>query len=190
MINKIKVLVITLIGFNFYYSCTIKNYLNQNIKVLKIRSIHTDTTSKQYWHLIGQVNADIDVIPLPNAHIINHTSEIKTVSDFDGKFDILVRIGDTLSISHKFMKTINLSVKDQLKVKFILKEDQRALLKHYYKPTSYNYKSGIRQIEKTERQSLRKAERLAKREAIRSGEQERTAMGKFFYGIKRLFSKK
>ncbi len=35
-----------------------------------------------------------------------------------------------------------------------------------------------------------KAERISKREAIRNGERERTAFGKFFYGIKSLFSKK
>lgn len=35
-----------------------------------------------------------------------------------------------------------------------------------------------------------KAERISKREAIRNGERERTTFGKFFYGIKSLFSKK
>ena len=35
-----------------------------------------------------------------------------------------------------------------------------------------------------------KSERIAKREAIKNGERERTTMGKFFYAIKNLFSKK
>jgi len=41
-----------------------------------------------------------------------------------------------------------------------------------------------------DRRTQWKAQRIANRKAIRNGEKERTVLGKFFYGIKSLFSKK
>ncbi|WP_412561122.1 carboxypeptidase-like regulatory domain-containing protein [Winogradskyella sp. MIT101101] len=59
-------------------------------------------------------------------------------------------------------------------------EKSRAIREHHQKWKERN----------KARRTKWKAERIAKREAIKNGEKERTAFGKFFFGIKSLFSKK
>ncbi|MEM9679639.1 MAG: carboxypeptidase-like regulatory domain-containing protein [Bacteroidota bacterium] len=163
----------------------------------------------------GAVTAASDGLPLPGATIIVKGTTRGTQADFDGNFSIRVKVGETLVISFITFesKEIRVSSKDTLDISMVALEEELmgevVVGGAFYYTNSderhepyitneerkYNFENRMSQkakwIEKNkQRREQWRSERLAKREVIKNGEQERTAIGKFLYGIKRLFSKK
>ena len=160
--------------------------------------------------ITGNVSTAIDGIPLPGANVIIKGARRGTQTDFYGNFSVEVSVGDILSFSYPGLKTYDLTVDTRSKY-YVALEDDCSLEEvvvvagglvfeschpdnsRYPRDDSYikaNPKYLLWLKRNKERRAQWKAERKAKREAIRNGERERTAIGKFFYGIKRLFSKK
>ncbi len=165
----------------------------------------------------GNVIAESDGLPLPGANVFVKGTTRGTQTDFDGNFTIKVKKGEVLVISFISFRTKEITIDKHISLNVALEEDLEALLGEVvvggaisynasypeYAPEPYisNYereymiedrlKNQNKWLAKNrEKRQQWKAERLAKREAIRNGEQERTAMGKFFYGVSKIFRKK
>lgn len=134
---------------------------------------------------VGTVTTEIDDLPLPGASIIIKGTSREVQTDFDGNFKIKGEIGETLEFSYVGMETKKIILSSEYTINIALKDD--SCFDDYIVVgfSTYNY-----QRNNDCESKKRKAKRLAKREAIKNGEQERTALGKFFFGIKRLFTKK
>ena len=134
---------------------------------------------------VGTVTTAIDGLPLSGATIILKGTSREAHTDFDGNFTIKGKIGETLELSYVGMETQKLILNTTYTMTIALKDD--SCFDDYAAVgfVSYNYQSNI-----DCKRKKRKSKRLTKKEAINNGEQERTAFGKFFYGIKRLFSNK
>ncbi|MFP4845842.1 carboxypeptidase-like regulatory domain-containing protein [Winogradskyella sp. PE311] len=156
----------------------------------------------------GTVTTADDGLPLPGASVIIKGTSRGVQTDFDGKYSIKAKIGDILVISFVgcIDKKIVVGRSSTVNISLLLDDTLDEVVvggiisvwcqpDHSRFPSGGGYFSVNKAKEKwLERNKKRRAnwkkERLAKREAIRDGEQERTSVGKFFFGIKRLFSKK
>ncbi|WP_418636712.1 carboxypeptidase-like regulatory domain-containing protein [Winogradskyella sp.] len=133
----------------------------------------------------GSVTTAIDGLPLPGATVILKRTKHQVYTNFDGIFSLKAKPGDTLEFKYFGMFTQNLILSTKNNITIALKDDEcnkNYVIAGY---VSYNYKSNTKC-----KRLKRKLKRLAKQEAIKNGEQKRTAVGKLFYGIKRLFIKK
>ena len=136
----------------------------------------------------GTVITEEDGLPLPGASVIIKGTSRGIQTDFDGNFTIKAKLGETIEISYFGMNSqkIVLNENYNIKVTMVIDKCYDKVVVGY---TSYHNRRSI-ECNNIIRKSERKANRIAKKEAIKNGEQERTALGKFFYGIKSLFSKK
>ena len=134
---------------------------------------------------VGTVTTAIDGVPLPGTSVIIKGTSREAHTDFDGNFTIKGKIGETLELSYVGMETQKLILSTAYTMTIALNDD--SCFDDYAAVgfVSYNYRSNI-----DCKRKKRKAKRKIKNEAIENGEQERTMLGKFFYGIKRLFSNK
>ncbi len=162
----------------------------------------------------GNVTSESDGLPLPGVNVIVKGTTKGTHTDFDGNFTIRVKYGDVLVFSYLGFETfeipINKNAQPHTSLKMVMQEDLMGdvvvgliVTDHDIDLPSYiseeeavykrkqlkNNHESWKKKNKAQRTQW-KAERLAKRAAIKSGKQERTAIGKFFYYIKRIFTKK
>ena len=164
----------------------------------------------------GIVTYESDSLPLPGASIIVKGTSRGMQTDFDGKFSLEIKDNEVLEISYFGFETKQLTItkttSENLKINMgssIMGEIEvvvgGVLSYTHYEGNSEPYISPEEIQEKVEKRKQNhqnwkaknkaqrvkwKKERLDKKEAIKNEEQERTAFGKFFYGIKSLFSKK
>ncbi len=101
-------------GFSFGNSkWTNRNYLQKISR--KIRARNQKSTYKTYGNFTGTINGivkDTDGIALPGVSILVKGSTIGTATDFDGKFSINTKKGNTLVISYLGFKTEEIKVKN------------------------------------------------------------------------------
>ena len=167
--------------------------------------------------ITGNVTAEYDGLPLPGVNIVVKGTTRGTQTDFDGNFSIKAKKGDILVFSYIGFEQHELEINDKNKMKlamisldemvegFVVVGGAIGYDANYpeYAPEPYlsdyerEYMIENRQknqkkwlTKNREKRQQWKAERLAKREAIRSGKQERTTLGKFFYSISSIFRKK
>lgn len=160
--------------------------------------------------IYGTVTDVDDKTPLPGVNILIKGTNKGVTSDFDGNYTIKVKKGDILIYSYIGYKTheIKVGTTNQINVQFEYTDLE--MLGEVVVGGMVNYSRSCygNEVNETERfkkykerhknwKSRNKAhrlksknERIAKRQAIKNGEQERTLIGKFFYGIKRMFSNK
>lgn len=167
----------------------------------------------------GTVTTLSDGLPLPGASVIIKGTARGQQTDFDGKFKIKARVGDVLVINYVGMVASEVAVSNASQYNIEMDEGLLGDViivggMISYTPVSYHCNidnsdgpyispEAIKQKIERRKQSYKnwkdknkayrtkcKAERIAKRNAIRSGEQERSYAGKFFYKIKSLFSRK
>lgn len=127
----------------------------------------------------GRVTTEIDDLPLPGSSVTlkGTTKEVKT--DFDGLYKIKAKIGDTLVFKYVGLFDKEVVISEISKIDVALEDSD--LFDEVILGYTTTYSENVYR---------RKLARNAKRKAIRNGEQDRTSLGKFFYGIKSLFSKK
>lgn len=154
------------------------------------------------------ITAD-DGLPLPGASVIVKGTSRGQQTDFDGKYTIKASVGDILVISYVGMVDTEITVGSTSTININLQLDATLMEvvvgglisytyckpdhSRFYPSNGFFYVSERKQkwLERNKKRRAKwKKERLAKREAIISGQQERTSVGKFFFGIKRLFLKK
>ncbi|WP_111682943.1 carboxypeptidase-like regulatory domain-containing protein [Winogradskyella tangerina] len=190
-------------------------YAQGTPKTVKVDTLQTPTVKgKKAISLVneqlvtGTVSTASDGLPLPGANVFVKGTNRGASTDFDGKFTIRTQVGETLIFSYVGFLDKEIKVDTTLKYHVELEVDPTledvvvgGLISYSCRPDGSRYersdgyfKVNIQRKKwlernKAFRQRVR-AERKAKREAIRNGQRERTAVGKFFYGIKRLFSKK
>lgn len=190
-----------------------------SIKVPQVKGkVATSILNKKVYS--GIVTTVSDGLPLPGASVIIKGTSLGCETDFDGNYKIQTKIGDILVVNYLGMEskevivsniyTINIALEDSIMGEYVtvgmithspnytnhcnISEDYEPELhateteqKKYREIREHNQK--WQQRNKVRRTKWRN-ERLVKREAIRNGEQERTFLGKFFFGIKSLFFKK
>jgi len=129
--------------------------------------------------LTGKVTTAEDGLALPGATIQIKGSAKSCQSNFDGYYSIKVKTGDTITISYTGRKDFETKINHVNHIDVALKTNYLDEIIYLGYITTYEIKA-----------LKRKAKRQAKRKAIRNGAQDRTAVGKFFFRIKSLFSKK
>ena len=168
------------------------------VKIDTLSDKITKHVSEEYT-INGTIIAESDGLPLPGVNVKIKGTKQSTQADFDGKYKIKAKSNDVLEFSFNgfitqkkkigFDKVINISLKENFDFDNMYVTCGGPV---YYIPDyterQENQKKWL--TKNREKRQQWKAERLAKREAIRSGKQERTTLGKFFYSMKRLFSKK
>lgn len=168
----------------------------------------------------GTITTASDGLPLPGTSVIIKGTDKGVQTDFDGLYKIKVNIGDVLVVSYVGMQSTEITVGTSNIIDIVLEDDSSlddiiivggwVSYSHYeYCRDSEDYETSVFAT-KTERDKVKKnrehyenwkkrnkarrikwkKERINKRKAIRNGEQDRASLGKFFYGIKSLFSKK
>ena len=159
--------------------------------------------------ITGTVTTADDGLPLPGASVIIKGTSRGQQTDFDGNFKIKASVGDILSIQYVGMvdKEITIGKSSTLMIELTLDNCLLESVVVGYVSTSYDKPDHSRffpsngyfhiserqqkwKQRNRERRARYKAEKKAKRDAVRNGERERTAFGKFFFNIKTLFSKK
>ena len=130
--------------------------------------------------IIGKVTTAADKLALPGATVIVKGTKQSTNTDFDGNFKIKVKVGDIVVVRYVGMFDYETTITNFNRIDAAL-EDGKYLDEVVYVGYVSTYDIYA---------AKRKAKRKIKRKAIKNGEQERTAFGKFFFGIKRLFTKK
>lgn len=125
----------------------------------------------------GIVTSADDNAVLPEVIVKIKGSSKSTQTNFDGKFSLRAKVGDIIVfefIGHERKEIIiDKSLKSNISVQLEAELMGEIVVMDH---------SSIR--------SIKAQERKAKREAIKNGEHQRTVLGKFFYSIKRLFSKR
>jgi len=172
--------------------------------------------------IVGKVTTAGDGLPLPGASITILGTLKGTQTDFDGKYKLKAKVGDTLIFNYVGMKSIEIIVDNYNTIDASLEDDgsledvivvagmisytpnytYHCNIGEDYEPPLYaseverkkanrnrEYNQKWKERNRTRRTKW-KNERITKREAIKNGEQKRTILGKFFYRIKSLFSKK
>jgi hypothetical protein len=190
-----------------------------SVKVPQIKGkVATSILNKKVYS--GTLTTVSDGLPLPGASVIIKGTSLGTQTDFDGKYKIQANIGNILVISYVGMDpieitlsnnyTIDVALEDNIMGEYVtvgmisylsnythhcnLSEDNEPELyateaEQYRAREIRAHNQKWRERNKARRTKWRN-ERLIKREAVKNGIQERTAFGKFFFGIKSLFSKK
>lgn len=158
-----------------------------SIKVPQVKGkIATSILNERKY--IGNVITAIDGLPLPGTSIIVKGTGRGIQADFDGNFEIKAKLGETLEVNYVGMNSQKIVLTNNYNIKIAMVSDNcyDDVIVGY---VSYNNNKS-KDCNDKKRKAQKKSERLAKREAIKNGELERTTVGKFFYGIKSLFSKK
>ena len=83
------------------------------------------TTAQETFTVTGNVSADGN--PLPGVNVISKKTNTKTVTDFDGDFEIQTYKGDVLAFSYVGFETKEIKVKNKESLKVILNAQQAAL---------------------------------------------------------------
>jgi len=156
----------------------------------------------------GTVTTASDGLPLPGATVLVKGTARGAQTDFDGNYKLKVEVGESLVFSFVGFKTQEVTIGENTVINASLIEDNtldQIVVVGGWVSCSYSdyerFGSGGVSFSRTKAQqnwldknkayrTKWKTIRKAKREAIRNGEQERTVLGKFFFGIKSLFSKK
>ncbi len=147
--------------------------------------------------ITGTVILSTHGLPLKDVTVLIKGSIIGTKTNFDGKYNIKVKDDDILVFSSfsTITKELKVGTASIINISLIEYKEYDCVNCGHNNYTVCN-RNNLEKRRETRKKWLArnklkrlkwKAERLAKREAIRSGEQERTAMGKFFYGIAKLF---
>lgn len=131
----------------------------------------------------GNVSTATDGLPLPGATLTIKGKKVSTQTDFYGNFKIKARLGDTLVANFIGMDKIETVVDNKNEINFAITESTLGELVIVDYLTNRSKIANQRRIKRIEK-------RIIKQEAIRNGEQKRTILGKFFFGIKSLFLKK
>ncbi len=137
---------------------------------------------------VGNITTVNDGLPLPGTSVIVKGTSRGIQADFYGNFEIKAKLGDTLVFSYVGMDTQKIIISEKYNIKVALVSDKcyDEVVVGY---TSYSNRRS-NDCNNKKRKTEKKSKHLAKQEAIKKGEQERTTLGKFFFGIKSLFSKK
>lgn len=128
----------------------------------------------------GTVTDASNNTPLPNVNVIIKGSAKSVKTDLNGKFTIKVKKGDTLVFSHLGYDFKEITIKNTSKINVELSQNKLEVL------GEISVAGGIR-FNYVEENTNTEA---PKQNNLKNNKQERTAFGKFFFGIKRLFSKK
>ena len=158
--------------------------------------------------ITGTVTTASDGLPLPRATVLIKGTTRGVQTDFDGNYKLKVKMGETLVFSFISFDTQEITINESTVVNVSLVEGNLleevvvgGVTSHSCSSSDYEfYGSGGVYFSRTNAQenwltrnkqyrAKMKAERKAKREAIRNGKQERTLLGKFLFGIKKLFTK-
>ena len=180
-------------GLFTFLSFTSQNAIAQGeTKVIKVDTIKTPRVNNKIaasilpTKLIEGLVYDESKMPLPGVNIIIKGRTIETQTDFDGHFSLRANRGDTLVFTYIGLKTKEIAISDVKKLEILLEEDSAILDEvvvlggiSVIGDPIYSYSHFLRKEARQEHRSL-----------IRSGEIERTATGKFLYGLTNLLRKK
>ncbi|BAO77685.1 carboxypeptidase-like regulatory domain-containing protein [Winogradskyella sp. PG-2] len=190
-----------------------------SVKVPQIKGkVATSILNKKVYS--GTLTTTSDGLPLPGASVIIKGTSVGTQTDFDGKYKIQANIGNILVFSYMGMDPIEIVLSNSYTIDVALVENIMGEIVTVGLITySSNYTHDCNLSEDNdpelyateaeqqksreirahnqkwrERNKARRTkwrnERLLKREAIKSGNQERTVLGKLFHRIKSAFAKK
>lgn len=160
--------------------------------------------------IYGTITDIEDNTTLPGVNILIKGTATGITSDFDGNYSIKVKKGATLVFSYIGYETQEVKIGSTNNINLQFEYTDLEMLGEVVVGGTVNYSRSCygNEVNETERLSKSKERHLkwkarnkahrskvktnrnAKREAVKNGEQERTTFGKFFYGIKRLFSNK
>lgn len=131
------------------------------------------------YKIYGVVTDSENAYPLPLVNVHIKGTEKGTTTDFDGNYSIKVKKGDTLIFSYLGFDSQEVTINNIKNIDITFSNSDIEILGEVVVGGIYSSTKKIRNQSK-----------LKKRKAIKNGDQDRTAFGKFFYRIKRLFSKK
>jgi hypothetical protein len=157
------------------------------VKPLVKGKVATSILNEQIY--FGTVKTAIDGLPLPGASITLKGTSRKVQTDFDGNFTIKGKLSDKIEISYFGMISQELILNTNNIINIDLKDNEcieNYVVAGYVKYSNNNFNK----CRKKQLRKENKAKRIIKRKSIKDGELKRTYLGKFLYGIKRLFHKK